>query len=175
MGLRRRQAQIHSCHPSWRGKSVWEAALRDPWIPAQAWLRTSEKPFSTPLHLACLTFPAGIVPRGSFDLNIPGKFWKLSLLLHFLIFCKHQAWTGTFWKTHSHAHIATQSNTYAWPISHSCTPSWLNLPTPSTNYTHLRHTRTLGLSHSHSPFHALLPWFCMCLVYTGSPLPRFHL
>lgn len=78
------------------------------------------------------------------------------LCFYTFFFCKHQAWTGTFWKTHFHTHIATQPNTYAWPISHSCMPSWLNLPTPSTNYTHLRHTRILGLSRSHSPFRTFL-------------------
>ena len=131
MGIRRRRAQIWSCHPSWRGDCVWEA-LGPNRAPGPQPKCDYEPQKSLSPHAStwlALSFQLVTVPKGSFDSNIPGKVWKHPLFLHFLIFSKHQVWTDTHTLMHIYTHTLTHTLGHN-PQSHG--PSWLSLPISST-------------------------------------------
>lgn len=149
IGMTRRRAQMWSCPPCWKGNRVWEAIgpNRAPGSQPKCDYEP-QKSLSPCLSTWCaLSFHQATVPKGSFDSNIPGKVWKHSLFLYFLIFSKHHTWTDTFWQTHTLMHIYTHNLTLG-HIPHSCGLWCLSLTHPVLVVHSCGHTLRLAWSFS---------------------------
>lgn len=151
-GNEERRAQMWSCHQAEEATVCGKLlALRRPLALSPSVIRNLRKAF---LHAP----PPGFPRLSSWSQSPRVRLIQTSLerfesILCFYIFSFFPRIKRRY--THTHAHMYTQPNTYAWPYPILCGPSWLNLPTSSTNCAQLwTHTppRSFSLpclTHSH--------------------------